>query len=66
MQYAEIREALERKGYILQDAEYNELVQYARRKASVAGNDESYIPLLLPDVVREHYMRTAINRRWKQ
>jgi hypothetical protein len=61
VQYAEIREELERQGFVLTDEEYEDQLAYARRKASVAGKDESYIPLLLPDVIRQHFFGMAIN-----
>ena len=41
------------------DRKFTELVQYAERKA--AGKDESYIPYLLPDVIKEYFIRNAIN-----
>lgn len=61
MSYPEIREEMEAAGYRMDDATYEKIVSYARRKAEVSGKDESYLPYLLPDVVREHFVRVAIN-----
>ncbi|MDO4305723.1 MAG: hypothetical protein Q4C77_02735 [Eubacteriales bacterium] len=59
--YEQIRQELEEKGYKLSDAEFASMVEYARRKAKVAGKDESYLSLLLPDVIEEYYFRMFIN-----
>ena len=59
--YREIRESMEKEGYKLQDGEYEDLMEYARRKAKAAGKDESYLPLLLPDVIKEYFFRAYIN-----
>lgn len=59
--YREIRESMEKEGYRLQDGEYENLLEYARRKAKTAGKDESYLPLLLPDVIKEYFFRAYIN-----
>ena len=59
--YREIRESMEKEGYKLQDGEYENLLEYARRKAKTAGKDESYLPLLLPDVIKEYFFRAYIN-----
>lgn len=59
--YREIRESMEKEGYRLQDGEYENLLEYARRKAKSAGKDESYLPLLLPDVIKEYFFRAYIN-----
>lgn len=59
--YAEIREEMEKSGYSLEDSEYEKVVAYAKRKAEVSGKDESYMPYLLPDVIREWVTRKAIN-----
>lgn len=45
----------------MSDEEWDEQLAYARRKAKCAGKDESYIPYLLPDVIREFFIRAAIN-----
>lgn len=62
-EYADIRERMEESGYSLADGEFTELVDFARRKAEIAGKDESYVPLLLPDVIRERAFRVALNAR---
>lgn len=59
--YREIRESMEKEGYRLQDGEYENLLEFARRKAKSAGKDESYLPLLLPDVIKEYFFRAYIN-----
>ena len=59
--YADVRAELEGRGLVLDDEEYLSLVTYARRKAEVSGKGEDYIPLLLPDVIKEHFFRLAIN-----
>ena len=59
--YREIRESMEKEGYKLQDGEYENLLEYARRKAKNSGKDESYLPLLLPDVIKEYFFRAYIN-----
>ena len=61
MKFMEIREAMEAAGYKLDDEQYHEAVVYAYRKAIASGKDESYVPLLLPDVIREWVVRHAIN-----
>lgn len=61
MSYPEIREEMESAGYRMDDATYEKIVSYARHKAEVSGKDESYLPYLLPDVIREHFTRVAIN-----
>ena len=59
--YTTIREEMENAGYVLEDSEFEKVVAYARRKAEVSGKDESYMPYLLPDVIREWITRQAIN-----
>lgn len=59
--YEDIRKDAEKQGYSMTDRKFTELVQYAERKAAVAGKDESYIPYLLPDVIKEYFIRNAIN-----
>lgn len=59
--YREIRESMEKEGYRLQDGEHENLLEFARRKAKSAGKDESYLPLLLPDVIKEYFFRAYIN-----
>lgn len=60
-EYPEIKQELEAQGYTLTNELYKYLLAYARRKAQCAGKDESYIPYLLPDVVKEYYFRLCIN-----
>lgn len=59
--YEDIRQDEEKQGHSMTDEKFIELVQYAERKATVAGKDESYIPYLLPDVIKEYFIRNAIN-----
>lgn len=59
-EYPEIKRALEAQGYALPDELYKYLLAYTRRKARCAGKDESYIPYLLPDVVKEYYLQLCI------
>lgn len=59
--YRGIRKSMEEEGYKLQDGEYENLLEYAGRKAETAGKDESYLPLLLPDVIKEYFFRAYIN-----
>lgn len=56
-----IREKAEADGYKVDGDTFHELIEYARRKAKTAGRDESYLPFLLPDVIKEWYIRRAIN-----
>lgn len=60
-EYQEIREKLAGQGMELTDQEYREQLAYARRKAECAGKDESYIPYLLPDVIKDYFTRQVIN-----
>lgn len=60
-EYQDIRKDMEADGYPLEDEQFSDLVEYARRKARGAGKDETYIPLLLPDVIREWFVRNAVN-----
>lgn len=60
-EYQEIRERAEADGYKVTDEEYSNLVTYARRKAVSAGKGEDYMPYLLPDVIKEYFIRSAIN-----
>lgn len=61
VEYQEIRKEMEADGFNMEDEEFAEALEYARRKAKTAGKDESYIPYLLPDVIRERFTRRAIN-----
>lgn len=59
--YENIKKELEKDGYKLTNVEFSCLVEYARRKAEIAGKDESYLPYLIPDVVKEYFFRAWIN-----
>ena len=62
MEYQEIRQRLaERENLHMTDDEFTAAVAHARRKAEVSGKDESYLPYLLPDVIRERFISAAIN-----
>lgn len=61
VEYQEIRKEMEAYGFNMEDEEFAEALEYSRRKAKAAGKDESYIPYLLPDVIRERFTRRAIN-----
>lgn len=60
-EYQGIREKAETDGYKVDDDTFQELIEYARRKAKSSGRDENYLPYLLPDVIKEWYIRRAIN-----
>lgn len=57
----DVRKELEQEGYRLRDEEYQSLLEYSRRKIAVAGKDESYLPLLLPDVIKEYFFMAYVN-----
>lgn len=59
--YEGIRKELEKEGYKLPDDTFRTLLEYTRRKATISGQDESYLPVLLLDVVKEYFFRTAIS-----
>ena len=46
---------------VKQQLEFSCLVEYAKRKVKIAGKDESYIPILLPDMVKEYFFRMGVN-----
>ena len=60
-EYQSIREKAEADGYKVDDDTFQELIKYARRKAKVAGRDESYLTFLLTDVIKEWCIRRAIS-----
>ena len=62
-EYESIKQQLEKDGYKISNVEFSCLVEYARRKAKIAGKDETYIPILLPDAVKEYIFRKGVN--WK-
>ena len=61
-EYNAIRRQAEMDGYILDDDTFEYLVQYAKRKAEIAGKDESHIPYLLTDVIKESFFRHDLNK----
>lgn len=61
MSYSEIRKKAEDAGYHMDDDTFGKVVAYAKRKAATSGKGDSYIPCVLPDVIREHFARIAIN-----
>ena len=60
-EYESVKQQLEEAGYKISNAEFSCLIEYAKRKAKIAGRDEEYIAILLPDVVKEYLFRMAIN-----
>lgn len=62
-EYESLKQKLEKDGYKISNVEFSCLVEYARRKAKIAGKDETYIPILLPDTVKEYIFRKGVN--WK-
>ena len=60
-EYPELRKQIESYGFQMKDEQWEAHIAYARRKAGVAGKSEDYIPYLLPEVVKEHHIRTVIN-----
>lgn len=53
MGYVEILKEMGLTEENLPENEYEDALKYARRKAKLTGHDEGYIPLLLPDVIKE-------------
>lgn len=49
----ELRINIEKDGIKLSEAEYQSVVEYAKRKAEISGKDESYLMVLIPDVIKE-------------
>lgn len=60
-EYESVKRKLEKEGYKISNSEFSCLVEYARRKAKVAGKDDTYIQILLPDTVKEYFFRKGIN-----
>lgn len=60
-QYTRIKERLDQSDLKTTDEEFQNLVAYAYQKAVAAGKDESYLPYLLPDVIKEYFFRRYIN-----
>lgn len=62
LNYQDVRERMEEDGYKVGDDEFSQILSYARRKAEASGKGESYLPFLLPDVIREWLIRQAVNQ----
>lgn len=60
-EYGDVKIELEKEGYVISDSEFDCIVEYARRKAEASGKSESYLPVLIPDVVKEYFFRAAFN-----
>ena len=60
-EYESVKQQLEKDGYKISNAEFSCLVEYVKRKVKIAGKDESYIPILLPDMVKEYFLRMGVN-----
>lgn len=56
-----ILEKSEVDGYKVDDDTLQGIIEYARRKVKTSGRDESYLPFLRLDVIKEWYIRRAIN-----
>lgn len=62
MSYTEILKTMGISEAILTEKEYTEAVEYSRRKAKLAGQNEDYVGLLLPDVIKERlFSRFTVN-----
>lgn len=61
----EIVEDYRKDGLHLSDEEAENLEKFCYRKMEVARveNQEEYLPLLFKDVVKEHFLRMAINAK---
>ena len=59
--YESIKQQLEKDGYKISNAEFSCLLEYAKKKAAVAGKNEDYLQYLLPDIVKEYFFRMAVN-----
>ena len=60
-EYESVKQQLEKDGYKISNAEFSCLVEYARRKTKIAGKGESYIQILLPDIVKGYFFRVGAN-----
>lgn len=61
---AEARQAAETAlGFKIPDVVATSVLWYARRKCSLAGQPENYLPLLYETELTDHYMRLAINQK---
>ena len=61
LNYQGIRARMEADGYKVGDDEFVQILPYAKRKAEVSGKGESYLPFLLPDMIREWLIRQTVN-----
>lgn len=62
MSYTEILKTMGISETILTEKEYTEAVEYSRRKAKLTGQNEDYVRLLLPDVIKEKlFSRFTVN-----
>ena len=70
MENQEIRAAKEAAeadlGFNIPDEVADEVLAYAKRKCTVIGKPESYLPLLFQNELADHFMRLAINLRGGQ
>lgn len=60
-EYESVKQQLEKDGYKISNAEFSCLIEYVKRKVRIAEKDESYIPILLPDMVKEYFFRMGVN-----
>lgn len=56
-----VRKDLQASGFELTDPEFDEVLQVSCRKVRLTGMTESYLPFLVPDVIRETVYRREIN-----
>lgn len=61
MSYDQVREEMRKEGLEITRQEYEDGLNLAVRKAACAGKDSSYIPLLLPDVIRQIKFSNIVN-----
>ena len=63
-QIREARKAAEKTlGFSVPDEVADEVLAYAKRKCSVSGKPDSYLPLLYENELTDYFMRKAINLR---
>ena len=55
--------AEETLGFRIPEVVATSILWYARRKCELAGEPESYLPLLYEPELTDHYMRLAINQK---
>lgn len=56
----ELKINIEKDGIRLSEAEYQSVVEYAKRKAEISGKDESYLMVLIPDVIKECFYNSYV------